>query len=83
MSHYLWLVTNKRQTANLLYTYLELDYRILSPQLGANYYFDIVKNNIIRGNVPAAVKSKTLYLSSGPIIYTTGNTFAALMINIL
>ncbi len=35
--------------------------------IGADYYWDIVENEIIRGDGPTAVKSKLGYLLSGPI----------------
>ena len=39
----------------------------ISMLIGADFYWDIVEDHVIRGNGPTAVKSKTGYLSSGPV----------------
>ena len=38
----------------------------ISMLIGADFYWDIVENEIIRGNGPTAVQSKLGYLLSGP-----------------
>ena len=38
-----------------------------SLQIGADHYWRIVQNHVVRGNGPTAVKSKIGYLLSGPI----------------
>ena len=35
--------------------------------IGADFYWDIVEDHVIRGNGPTAVKSKIGYLLSGPV----------------
>jgi len=43
--------------------------------IGADYYWSIIENHIIRGNWPTAVKSKIEYLLSGPMQHcNTSNT---------
>ena len=39
----------------------------ISLLIGADYYWDIVEDHVIRGNGPTAVKSKVGYLLSGPV----------------
>ena len=39
----------------------------ISLLIGADYYWIIVQNHVVRGNRPTAVKSKIGYLLSGPI----------------
>ena len=39
----------------------------ISLLIGADYYWSIIENHIIRGNGPTAVKSKIGYLLSGPM----------------
>ena len=39
----------------------------ISLLIGADYYWDIVGDKIIRGNGPTAVSSKIGYLLSGPV----------------
>ena len=39
----------------------------ISLLIGADYYWDIVENHIIRGNGPTAMNSNTGYLLSGPL----------------
>ncbi|XP_071161141.1 uncharacterized protein [Mytilus edulis] len=40
----------------------------ISLLIGADYYWDIVQDHVIRGNGPTAVASKIGYLLSGPVI---------------
>ena len=40
----------------------------ISILIGADFYWDIVEDHVIRGNGPTAVKSKVGYLLSGPIL---------------
>ncbi|XP_053402668.1 uncharacterized protein LOC128557990 [Mercenaria mercenaria] len=40
----------------------------ISMLIGADFYWDVIEDHIIRGNGPTAVKSKVGYLLSGPII---------------
>jgi hypothetical protein len=51
--------------------------------IGADYYWDIVQNKIIRGKGPTAVQSRLGYLLSGPMSNSTGYTTSASMLNIL
>lgn len=39
----------------------------ISMLIGADFYWDIVEDHVIRGNGPTAVKSKIGYLLSGPV----------------
>ena len=39
----------------------------ISMLIGANHYWDIVEDSVIRGDGPTAVKSKIGYLLSGPM----------------
>ena len=39
----------------------------ISLLVGADYYWDIIEDHIVRGNGPTAVKSKIGYLLSGPV----------------
>ena len=39
----------------------------ISLLIGADYYWNIIENHVIRGNGPTAVKSKIGYLLSGPM----------------
>ena len=39
----------------------------ISLLIGADHYWRIVQNHVVRGNGPTAVKSKIGYLLSGPI----------------
>ena len=39
----------------------------ISMLIGADFYWDIVEDHVIRGNEPTAVKSKIGYLLSGPV----------------
>ena len=43
----------------------------ISLLIGADHYWDIVEDHIIRGNGPTAMKSKLGYLLSGPVASTT------------
>ena len=40
--------------------------------IGADYYWDVVEDHVIRGNRPTAMQSKLGYLLSGPITIPTG-----------
>ena len=51
--------------------------------IGANFYLDIVENEIIRGNGLTAVKSKHGYLLSGPIFNSNVSTVTTTMMNVL
>jgi hypothetical protein len=51
--------------------------------IGADYYWDIVQNKIIRGKGPTAVQSRLGYLLSRPMSNSTGYTTSASMLNIL
>jgi len=42
----------------------------ISLLIGANHYWDIVEDHIIRGNGPTATSSKIGYLLSGPVSHT-------------
>jgi hypothetical protein len=55
----------------------------ISMLIGADYYWEIVQNKIIRGKGPTAVQSRLGYLLSGPMSNSTGNTTSASMLNIL
>lgn len=70
-------MTNHVKTAIDNYSYLR-DLRLAHPAthdhlfnmsmlIGADYYWEIVEDEIIRGDGPTAVKSKLGYLLSGPI----------------
>jgi len=49
----------------------------ISLLVGADYYWDIVQDQVIRGNGPTAVQSKLGYLLSGPIQPASPNPPAA------
>ena len=51
--------------------------------IGADYYWSIIENHIIRGNGPTAVKSKLGYLLSGPMPTTSDSSTAILHTTIL
>ena len=55
----------------------------ISLLIGADYYWSIVENHIIRGNGPTAVKSKIGYLLSGPMPHMSDSPAAVLHTNIL
>ncbi|XP_071138753.1 uncharacterized protein [Mytilus edulis] len=56
----------------------------ISLLIGADYYWSIVEDEIIRGNGPTAVKSKIGYLLSGPVLTKNGSTSKqSAMMNIL
>lgn len=55
----------------------------ISMLIGADYYWDIVQNKIIRGKGPTAVQSRLGYLLSGSMSNSTGYTTSASMLNIL
>ncbi|XP_074651591.1 uncharacterized protein LOC141906246 [Tubulanus polymorphus] len=57
------------QLANPL-TYTDYSYD-LSILIGADYYWQLVENETVRGNGPTAVASKLGYLLSGPIVGQT------------
>ena len=40
----------------------------ISMLIGANFYWDLVEDHVVRGNGPTAVKSKIGFLLSGPIL---------------
>ena len=46
----------------------------ISLLIGADYYWDIVEDDVIRGNGPTAVGSKLGYLLSGPLTRTHSGT---------
>jgi len=47
--------------------------------VGADHYWDIVGDHVIRGNGPTAVDSKLGYLLSGPILQTPQSTTTNVM----
>ena len=59
----------------------------ISLLVGADHYWDIVEDVIVRGNGPTAVESKVGYLLSGPAPITTGQflatTSSAMMLTLL
>ena len=55
----------------------------ISMLIGADFYWDIVENEIIRGNGPTAVKSKLGYLLSGPTFNSNVSTVTTTMMNVL
>ena len=55
----------------------------ISMLTGANFYWDVVENQIVQGDGPTAVKSKLGYLLSGPMPNTRGATTSAAMLNVL
>ena len=42
----------------------------ISLLIGADHYWDIVKDHIVRGDGPTATSSKIGYLLSGPVLHT-------------
>ena len=57
----------------------------ISPLIGADHYWDIVENDIIRGPGPTAAKSKIGYLLSGPITTppSTSSTINASILKVI
>ena len=55
----------------------------ISLLIGADYYWSIIENHIIRGNGPTAVKSKLGYLLSGPMPTTLDSSTAILHTTVL
>ena len=51
----------------LAHPYSDDDKFDISLLIGADHYWDIVKDKTIRGNGPTAVESKLGYLLSGPV----------------
>ncbi|XP_071145169.1 uncharacterized protein [Mytilus edulis] len=55
----------------------------ISLLVGADYYWDIVQDHVIRGNGPTAVASKIGYLLSGPVIRNGKKSFtSSVLLNI-
>ena len=52
----------------------------LSLLIGADHYWDIIEDHIIRGNGPTAMKSKLGYVLSGPLPQSVDTTTSALHI---
>ena len=55
----------------------------LNLLVGAEYYWEIVQNRIVRGKGPTTVKSRLGYLLSGPLISRTEHLTNTTMMNIL
>lgn len=55
----------------------------ISILIGAEFYWDIVENEIIRGNGPTAVKSKLGYLLFGSTSDSNVSTVTTTMMNVL
>ena len=55
----------------------------ISMLIRADVYWDIVENEIIRGNIPTAVKSKLGYLLSGPSFNSKVSTVTTTKMNVL
>lgn len=58
----------------LAHTMTEQDSFDISLLVGADHYWDIIEDHIVRGNGPTAVKSKIGYLLSGPTYSKELNT---------
>ncbi|XP_063408992.1 uncharacterized protein LOC134692470 [Mytilus trossulus] len=58
----------------LAHTMTQQDSFDISLLVGADHYWDIVEDHIVRGNGPTAVKSKIGYLLSGPTYSKKTNT---------
>ncbi|XP_063426809.1 uncharacterized protein LOC134710384 [Mytilus trossulus] len=67
----------------LAHTMTQQDLFDISLLVGADHYWDIVVDHIVRGNGPTAVKSKIGYLLSGPTYSTKTNTSKTNMFNVL
>ena len=52
----------------------------LSLLIGADHYWDVIEDHIIRGNEPTAMKSKLGYVLSGPLPQSVDTTTSALHI---
>jgi transposase InsO family protein len=55
----------------------------ISLLIGADHFWQIVQNKVIRGNGPTAVKSKLGYLLSGPLSSTKNESSASYMLNVI
>ncbi|XP_060554089.1 uncharacterized protein LOC132715133 [Ruditapes philippinarum] len=55
----------------------------ISLLIGADKYWDIVSNRVIRGNGPTAVQSKIGYLLSGPLPVSPTDTATDCILNVL
>ncbi|XP_052242090.1 uncharacterized protein LOC127852239 [Dreissena polymorpha] len=55
----------------------------ISLLVGADHYWDIVKDHVVRGNGPTAVKSKIGYLLSGPMPSTSHASADKHILNVL
>ena len=55
----------------------------ISLLIGADHYWSVVQDEIIRGDGPTAVKSKIGYLLSGPLHTGTSTNWSSTMMNIL
>ncbi|XP_053391234.1 uncharacterized protein LOC128554047 [Mercenaria mercenaria] len=55
----------------------------ISLLIGADYYWQIVQNEVIRGNGPTALKSKIGYLLSGPLPVANKKSSASYMFNVI
>ena len=58
-------------------------YSEITMLIGADYYWSIVQDNVIRGDGPTAVQSKLGYLLSGPVAGYNQKSHTPLMMNIL
>ena len=58
------------------------DFKI-SLLIGANYFWQIIQNKVIKGDGRTAVKSKIGYLLSGPLQVTKEVSFASYMFNVI
>ena len=56
------------QSLKLAHPVTDLDYFEIALLIGADNYWNIVQNRVIRGNRPIAVQSKIGYLLSGPLL---------------
>ena len=56
----------------------------ISILIGADHYWSIVQNKVVRGNGPAAVKSTLCYLLSDPLpVRSAGHTTVNYMLNLI
>ena len=55
----------------------------ISLLIGADYYWQLIQDEIVRGNGPVAVKSKLGYLLSGPVRSTSSSTSSTNILNVM
>ena len=77
-----FLTANIHNLAHPAISYEQIQISLL---IGADHYWDIVENDIIRSLGPTAANSKIVYFLSGPVLNhsPTSTTFNARILNVI